>query len=94
ARGSHGGPTLQVVDTEYSADAVEWCPVEGWHSVLVCGTYQLKKPDSKPGEDPDENYGPHARLGRLYLYNFEEQVFAPLTEIQRLEMAAVLDMKW
>lgn len=39
--------TLQVVDTEYSADAVEWCPVEGWHNILACGTYQLKKPDVK-----------------------------------------------
>ncbi|XP_063000888.1 diphthine methyltransferase [Elgaria multicarinata webbii] len=86
--------TLQVVDTEYSADVVEWCPVEGWHSILACGTYQLKKPDIKPGESPDENNAPHVRLGRLYLYCFEEQVFAPLTEIQRLETAAVLDVKW
>lgn len=37
--------TLQVVDTEFSADAVEWCPVEGWHSILACGTYHLRPPD-------------------------------------------------
>ncbi|XP_062815148.1 diphthine methyltransferase isoform X1 [Anolis carolinensis] len=86
--------TLQVVDTEYSADAVEWCPVEGWHGLLACGTYQLKKPSSQPGENPDESNEPHVRLGRLYLYLFEEQPFAPLTEIQRLETAAVLDIKW
>lgn len=43
--------TLQVVDTEYSADAVEWCPVDGWHSILACGTYQLKKPDCKVSSD-------------------------------------------
>lgn len=42
--------TVQVVDTEYNADAVEWCPVEGWRSILVCGTYQLKRPDSKVSE--------------------------------------------
>lgn len=36
--------TLQVVDTEFSADAVEWCPVEGWHSILACGTYHLRLP--------------------------------------------------
>lgn len=36
--------TLQVVDTEFSADSVEWCPVEGWHSILACGTYHLRLP--------------------------------------------------
>lgn len=43
--------TLQVVDTELSADAVEWCPVEGWHSILACGTYRLRPPAavSPPG---------------------------------------------
>lgn len=38
--------TLQVTDTEYSADAVEWCPVDDWNTILACGTYQLKKPDN------------------------------------------------
>lgn len=35
--------SLQVVDTELSADSVEWCPVAQSHDVLVCGTYQLQK---------------------------------------------------
>ena len=32
---------LHQWDTEYSADAVEWCPVDGYQHVLLCGTYQL-----------------------------------------------------
>ncbi|KAG8142051.1 putative WD repeat-containing protein [Naja naja] len=83
--------TLQVVDTEYSADAVEWCPVEGWHNILACGTYQLKKPESESRREDSE---PPVRLGRLYLYSFEDQMFTPLTEIQRLETVAILDLKW
>uniref|UniRef100_A0A2D4F518 Anaphase-promoting complex subunit 1 n=1 Tax=Micrurus corallinus TaxID=54390 RepID=A0A2D4F518_MICCO len=86
--------TLQVVDTEYSADAVEWCPVEGWHNILACGTYQLKKPESEPGQSRSEGSETPVRLGRLYLYSFEDQMFTPLTEIQRLEMVAILDLKW
>ena len=42
--------TLHAVDTEYSADSVEWCPVPGFQHVLVCGTYQLA--DSKVGPVP------------------------------------------
>ena len=32
---------LHQLDTQYSADAVEWCPIEGYRHVLICGTYQL-----------------------------------------------------
>lgn len=35
--------SLQVFDTQLSADSVEWCPVAQSHDVLVCGTYQLQK---------------------------------------------------
>ena len=35
--------SLQVFDTELSADTVEWCPVPQWHHILACGTYQLQK---------------------------------------------------
>ena len=34
--------TLHKVDTAYSADSVEWCPLEGYQHVLVAGTYQLQ----------------------------------------------------
>ncbi|KAK2506503.1 hypothetical protein MC885_019345 [Smutsia gigantea] len=39
---------LQAVDTEYTADAVEWCPLDGCRHLLACGTYQLRKPGDQP----------------------------------------------
>ena len=42
---------LHVVDTEYSADAVEWCPLDGYHHILACGTYQLADPNTLPEAD-------------------------------------------
>uniref|UniRef100_A0A672N6B3 Uncharacterized protein n=1 Tax=Sinocyclocheilus grahami TaxID=75366 RepID=A0A672N6B3_SINGR len=35
--------TLQVFDTELSADTVEWCPIAQCSHVLACGTYPLQK---------------------------------------------------
>ena len=39
--------TYQTIDTVYSADSVEWCPVEGFQDLLLCGTYQLEEKDPK-----------------------------------------------
>lgn len=39
---------LQAVDTEYTADSVEWCPLDGCRHLLACGTYQLRKPGDQP----------------------------------------------
>jgi len=38
---SPGVKKLHDVDTEYTADAVEWCRSENYQNILLCGTYQL-----------------------------------------------------
>lgn len=35
--------THQSIDTAYSADSVEWCPVADFQNLMLCGTYQLKE---------------------------------------------------
>lgn len=44
---------LQAVDTEYTADSVEWCPLDGCRHLLACGTYQLQKPEDKVRGAPE-----------------------------------------
>ncbi|XP_060763350.1 diphthine methyltransferase isoform X2 [Neoarius graeffei] len=84
--GSSRTRNLQVFDTELSADTVEWCPLPQHAHILACGTYQLQKDDEK---NP-------SRIGRLYLFQFDQyQSFSPpLTEIQRIDTPAILDLKW
>lgn len=38
--------SIAQVDTEYSADSIEFCPNVGFEDVFVCGTYQLLKPEA------------------------------------------------
>ena len=36
-----------TIDTVYNADSAEWCPVEGFQDLLLCGTYQLEENDTQ-----------------------------------------------
>ncbi|XP_054996889.1 diphthine methyltransferase [Sorex araneus] len=79
---------LQAVDTELTADSVEWCPLQGYRRLLVCGTYQL--------QDQQAAGRPRERVGRLYLFRVPEggPDAGPLQEVYRRDSQAVLDMKW
>ncbi|KAL7748500.1 hypothetical protein RI367_006195 [Sorochytrium milnesiophthora] len=75
--------TWQTIDTEYSADSAEFCPLAGLQDVLAVGTYQLREAEQQ------------SRVGRLYLYQLQGVGGEPsLVEMQRIECDAILDMKW
>uniref|UniRef100_A0A2A4J3Y9 methylated diphthine methylhydrolase n=1 Tax=Heliothis virescens TaxID=7102 RepID=A0A2A4J3Y9_HELVI len=75
-------------DTGYSADSVEWCPVEPYLDVLVCGTYQLDKKDEQG--DPSAK---QTRLGRIYLFVVNNET-TDLVPIQSIDTSGILDQKW
>ncbi|XP_076293228.1 diphthine methyltransferase [Lasioglossum baleicum] len=78
---------LDSFDTELSADSVEWCPSDSHKNIFVCGTYQLIK-DNELKVDIAKT----KRFGRIYMFKVDGE--GHLTLLQKLEVPAVLDMKW
>lgn len=72
--------TLCSLDTGYHADTVEWCPVGGFESYLVCGTYQLlekserdeENPPSSPDQEKNLCSSSSVRVGNVQLYYLDE----------------------
>lgn len=77
--------TIDSFDTILSADSVEWCPIENFRDIFVCGTYQLLEKESIDASESQK------RVGRIYLFQVEH---GRLNLLEQLEGAAVLDMKW
>ncbi|SCZ90740.1 BZ3500_MvSof-1268-A1-R1_Chr1-3g02203 [Microbotryum saponariae] len=100
--------SLASCDTVYSADAIEFHP-DPENDLFVCGTYQIQQetmgeaPRKRDGsaeddEDDDEQEDegsspPITRYGRCLLYHFDRKS-SKLTELQRFDGPAILDMKW
>ena len=70
--------TLCTVDTGYYADTVEWCPLQGFESYLICGTYQLLERTDQENDCLASSCPPQAikskgdvRVGNVQLYHFD-----------------------
>lgn len=87
-------------DTQYSADSVEFCPVDPYQDYLAVGTYQLADQEQSFEICEQETVKsnllssdvPKKRLGRLYLKKMINE--KDLVLVQQIDMPAILDMKW
>ena len=76
--------TLHTIDTGYSADSAEWCPINGLEDYFVCGTYQL---------EDNSNETKARRKGKLMLFKYDVDKDY-LREVQVVPTEAILDQKW
>jgi len=87
--------TMDTFDTELSADSVEWCPIEPFRNIFVCGTYKLIEDESKEIKEQNET---RERIGRIYLFSVigqtDNKENKRLLLLQHIECPGVLDMKW
>ncbi|KAK2587407.1 hypothetical protein KPH14_003121 [Odynerus spinipes] len=81
--------TLTTFDTQLYADSVEWCPIEPFKDLFVCGTYQLLENTESISE---KELKPCRRLGKIYLFQVINNGCMKL--LYTLETEGILDMKW
>lgn len=77
---------LQVVDTIYTADSVEWCPIIPYQNIFVCANYQLAEPANETNDET------RRRFGKIRLYSLDDKNDIKLHQI--IDNEAVLDQKW
>ncbi|XP_073997034.1 diphthine methyltransferase isoform X2 [Rhodnius prolixus] len=74
--------------TELNADCIEWCPINNFHDLFVCGTYQLSENEENVMTSEKK------RVGYLYLFKFSNKFNGFLKVLQKLSMPGILDCKW
>ncbi|KAL7641621.1 UNVERIFIED_CONTAM: hypothetical protein RMT77_007494 [Armadillidium vulgare] len=90
--------TKVCTNTFYNADCIDFCPVEPYQNLFVVGNYELVIKEEKMtiSEDPviienKINENKSERLGKLYLYSWENEV---LKTLQVINMPGILDVRW
>lgn len=85
--------TKACTNTFYNADCIDFCPIEPYQNLFVVGNYELvnKEENVRISEDPVINENKSERLGRLYLYSWENEV---LKTLQGINMPGILDIRW
>lgn len=76
-------------DSELNADAAEFCPVPGYRSLVVAGTYQLEESDEGGRAEQQTRHG---RLLLLETSGPDSSIV--LEEKSRLDVPGVFDIKW
>lgn len=88
---------INEYDTELNADSIEWCPIEGHHNILVCGTYQL---DEKSADDSENVKNASSRSGLLHSFQCQMDDLddgkksMKLRQKHKIVSSGILDCKW
>ncbi|KAG5722506.1 WD repeat-containing protein 85 [Termitomyces sp. T112] len=82
------------LDTNFPADAVEFCPHPNAFDILVCGTYKLETAGIPIVTNPAPVESPQRRRGQCLVLQLDNSSTSGFNHIQSIDLPAVLDMKW